>query len=71
MDRWYISRAALLNASRKGPDGLHKIDGLERMARRIGLALPRMPRHWHGYRLSLVSKLSRWVSRPVNSGWGC
>jgi len=30
MDRWYISRAALLNASRKGPDGLHKIDGLER-----------------------------------------
>ena len=69
MDRWYISRAALLNASRKGPDGLYNIDGLERMARRIGLALPRMPRHWHGYRLSLVAKLCRWVARPV-FGWG-
>lgn len=71
MDRWYISRASLLYASRKGPNGLYQVDGLECMARRIGLALPRMPRHWHGYRLALVSKLARWVSRPVNSGWGC
>ena len=69
MTRWYISRAALLYASRK-VGGAYQVEGLERMARRIGLALPRMPRHWHGYRLSLVGKLSRWVSRPVNAGWG-
>ncbi len=70
MTRWYISRAALLECSRRGPDGKYRIEGLERMARRIGLALPRMPREWHGYRLSLVGKLSRWVSKPDFGGWG-
>ena len=66
--RWYMTRQQLLHASRKR-DGRYQVEGLEAMARQIGLALPRMPRHWHGYRLSLVAKLCRWVARPV-FGWG-
>lgn len=70
MDRWYISRAALLSASRRGPDGKYRIEGLERMAHKLGLVLPRMLREWHGYRLSLIGKLSRWVSKPSDIEWG-
>jgi len=70
MERWYIPRAALLSASRRDSEGKYRIEGLERMAHKLGLALPRMPREWHGYRLSLVSKLSRWVSKPNYIEWG-
>lgn len=64
--RWYISRANLLACSRRGPDGRHRVDALERLARRLGLALPRLPRHWHGYRHSLVGRIARWVSKPCD-----
>ncbi len=70
MDRWYISRAALLSASRRDFKGKYRIEGLERLTRKFGLALPQMPREWRGYRLSLIGKLSRWVSKPNDIEWG-
>ena len=70
----YISRQQLLNASRRGPWSLLRIVRivpLERMARHLGLELPHMTRHWHGYRDALVKSLSRRVSAPVDDarGW--
>jgi hypothetical protein len=72
--RMYISRQQLLKASRRGPWSLLRIVRivpLERMARHLGVELPHMPRHWHGYRAALVKNLSRRVSAPVDDarGW--
>lgn len=48
-----LSKAALNYAARRN------LDGLERLARFYGLTMPRMPRHWHGYREALVRKVDR------------
>lgn len=50
--------------SQRGPDGRYRVENLERLARRLGVGLPRMPREWKGYRLSLVGRLERVVSAP-------
>lgn len=71
MSRWYISRRALLACSTRGPDGAYRVGGLEALARHLRLEPPHMPRRWHGYRLSLVAKISRWVSDPAQrQEWG-
>lgn len=35
------------------------LSGLERLARFLGLDMPNMPRHWHGYREALVRRVDR------------
>ena len=72
--RLYISRQQLLMASRRGPWSILRIVRivpLERLAKHLGLELPHMPRHWHGYRSALVKLLSRRVSAPTEDerGW--
>lgn len=67
LSRWYISRRALLAVSRRGPDGRYQVENLECLARHLRVELPHLPRHWKGYRLSLVARLERRVSEPRDS----
>lgn len=64
--RIYITREQLLKASRRpAPGQPFRLEGLEAMARANGVGLPHMPRHWRGYRVSLIARLLRVVGEPT------